>query len=83
MEKEIQDRFERIEGNLERVTQGLVEITDRVGTITTAHLELQGAQLNTQKAHDRLAAKVDQVTGGIADLKILVDELIRRDLGRQ
>ena len=40
MEKEVEERFERIEHNLERVTE-------RMDQISEAHLELEAAQKNT------------------------------------
>jgi hypothetical protein len=79
MEKEVQERFERIEQNLERVTE-------RLGRITEAHLELEAAQKNTTIALDRLAEETrtrgKEVDERIANLTILVDRLIERDLGR-
>jgi hypothetical protein len=76
MEKEVQERFERIEASLERAGQ-------RIEQITVAHQELEAAQLNAQKAHDRLTATVEGVTEQIANLTILVNQVIERDFGRQ
>ena len=77
MEAEVKERFERIEQNLEGVT-------DRMNRITEAHLELEAAQRNTTLALNRFidesnerGAKVDE---RIANLIILVDQLIKRDL---
>ena len=75
MEKEIQERFERIERNLERASERIVQIAD-------AHIELETAQVNSQKAYDRLSSKVEDITERLANLTILVDRLIERDLGR-
>ena len=75
MEKEVQERFERIERNLERASERIVQITD-------AHIELETAQVNSQKAHDRLSSTVEEIAGKLANLTILVDRLIERDLGR-
>ncbi len=93
MEQEVAERFERIERNLERASEGIYEITDRIDQITErigqitegfdrireAHFELEGAQLNSQKAHERFAEETREL---IANLTILVDRLIARDLGR-
>jgi hypothetical protein len=79
MEKEVQERFERIERNLERVTE-------RLDRIAEAHLELEAAQKNTTITLDRLAEETrkrgKEVDERIANLTILVDRLIERDLGR-
>jgi hypothetical protein len=75
METEVQERFERIERNLERASERIVEIT-------TAHLELETAQVNSQKRLDRVDATLQNVGDKIANLTILVDRLIERDLGR-
>ena len=75
MDKEVQERFERIEHNLERASERIAQITD-------AHVELETAQANAQKAHDRLSSKVEDITENLANLTILVDRLIERDLGR-
>ena len=74
MEKEVQERFERIERNLERASERIVQITD-------AHIELDTAQVNSQKAHDRLSSTVEKIAAKLANLTILVDRLIERDLG--
>ena len=75
MDKEVQERFERIERNLAHASERIAQITD-------AHSDLETAQVNAQKAHDRLSAKVEDVTERLANLTILVDRLIERDLGR-
>jgi hypothetical protein len=74
VEKEVQERFDRIERNLERASERIVQITD-------AHIELETAQANTQKAHDRLSSTVEDIADKLANLTILVDRLIERDLG--
>ena len=75
MEKEVQERFERIERNLERASE-------RIAQITETHVELETAQVNAQKAHDRLSASVEDIAEKLANLTILVDRLIERGLGR-
>ena len=75
MEKEVQERFERIERNLERASERIAQITD-------AHMGLETAQVNAQKAHDRLSSTVEDIAEKLANLTILVDRLIERDLGR-
>ena len=69
MEKDVLERFERIEQVLERVAE--------------SHLELEAAQKNTTVALNRFieesskrGAEVDE---RIANLTILVDQLIKRD----
>ena len=75
MDKEVQERFERIERNLERASERIAQITD-------AHVELETAQVNAQKAHDRLSSTVGDNAEKLANLTILVGRLIERDLGR-
>ena len=79
MEKEVRERFERIERNLELAGEQLVEIN-------RAHLELEAAQANSQKRMDRTEAQAEArrawIDEKIANLTILVDRLIERDLGR-
>ena len=82
MDLEVQERFERIERNFERMTDHMTYIDERLARITDMHLELETAQLNGQKAHERLTAKVEDIGEKIANLTILVDRLIERDLGR-
>jgi hypothetical protein len=76
MEKDVIERFERIEGVLERVGE-------RLGRITEGHVELEDAQKNTTIALNRFidesnkrGAEVDE---RITNLTILVDQLIKRD----
>jgi hypothetical protein len=77
MEPEVRERFERIERNLERVT-------DRMDRITEAHLELEVAQKSTSVALTRFIDESNErgrrVDERIANLTILVDQLIKRDL---
>jgi hypothetical protein len=79
MEKEVQERFERIERNLERVT-------DRLDRITEAQIDLGAAQKNTTLALNRFIdetrSRGKEVDERIANLTILVDRLIERDIGR-
>ena len=74
MDKEVQERFKRIERNLEHASERIVQITD-------AHVELETAQANSQKTIDRISSKVEDVTERLATLTILVDRLVERDLG--
>lgn len=100
MEREVQERFERIELNLEsvtkrldRVTEHLDGVTERLDRVTEAHLDLEAAQKNTTVRIDRVVEAIDrfveetrtrgkEVDERIANLTILVDRLIERDLGR-
>jgi hypothetical protein len=50
----------------------LERAAERIAQITEAHLELETAQSNTQKAHDRLSSKVEDIAEKLADLTILV-----------
>jgi archaellum component FlaC len=86
MEKEVEERFERIEQNLERVSQRMdrmaerMDATDeRLDRLSEGYIELEAAQKNTTTAINRF---VEEVGGKIANLTILVDRLIDRDLGR-
>ena len=67
-----EERLNRIESILERITE--------------AHLELETAQINAQKAHTRFVdetrSRFDEVGKRISNLATLVDRLIERDLGR-
>ena len=75
MDQEVQERFERIERNLERASERIAQITD-------THIELETAQVNAQKTQDRLSSSVENIAEKLANLTILVDRLIERDLGR-
>jgi hypothetical protein len=76
MEKEVRERFERIESVLERVT-------DRLDRITEAHVELEAAQKNTAVLLNRFIEESNkrgaEVDERITNLTILVDQLIKRD----
>lgn len=65
-----EERFEHIESVLVRIAE--------------AHLELENAQINHQKVYDRFVnetrSRFDEVGEKIANLTILVDKLIERDL---
>jgi hypothetical protein len=76
MEKDVQERFERIETLMERFAVGM-------NVLRIAHTELEAAQLNTSKTIDRLSKKVEDVAGQVGDLAILVDQLIKKDPGHQ
>jgi hypothetical protein len=79
MEKEVEERFQRIEQNLERVSQGIDHITE-------AHLDLEAAQKNLTASLNRFVDESRErgrdVDERIANLAILVDRLIGRDLGK-
>ena len=75
MDKEVEERFERIERNLERASERIAQIAD-------AQVELETTQVNAQKAHDRLSSTLEDIAEKLANLTILVDRLIERDLGR-
>ena len=68
----VEERFNRIESNLDRITE--------------VHLELETAQVNQQRAHTKLAKSlttfIDETRERISNLTILVDQLLKRDLGR-
>ena len=72
MDEEVQERFERIEGLLERVA--------------VAHLDVEAAQKNTTVALNRFVdetrSRLNEVGEKLSNLTILVDRLIERDLGR-
>ena len=65
-----EERFERIESVLERITQ--------------AHLELETAQVNQQQAQTRFVddtrERFADLSDKIGNLAILVDRLIAKDL---
>jgi hypothetical protein len=72
MEKDVQERFERIETILEQ--------------IAIAHLDLEASQKYTTGALNRLTeesrVRGREVDERIANLAILVDQLIKGELGR-
>ena len=72
-------RFTRIEATLERVA-------DRMEQISESHQEMEAGQINLQKALTRFVdetrSRFDDVGEKLANLTILVDRLIERDLGR-
>jgi archaellum component FlaC len=90
MEDDVRERFERIEGALEKVTYRLNGITDRLDGITDGldriaqgHLELEAAQKNTAvllnkfiEESNKRGAEVDE---RIANLTILVDQRIKKN----
>ena len=57
-------------------------VSERIDRSTESHMELEAFQLNSQKAHERLSGKVEEIAEHMANLTILVDRLIERDLGR-
>jgi hypothetical protein len=68
----VEERFNHIESILARISE--------------AHLELETAQINQQRAHTNLAESLtafsDETRERISNLTILVDQLIERDRGR-
>ena len=74
-----EERFTKIEGILEQLAEGQK-------SLQTAHIELEAAQLAGQKAYTRFVdetrARFDDVGERIANLTILVDRLVARDLER-
>ena len=69
------ERFDRIE-------QKHRELSELVARIGQGHIELEAAQLNQQRVHTRLEEIVANVGEKVADLAILMDTLIKRDLNR-
>ena len=78
MEDDVRKRFERIEENLERVGE-------RMDRISAAHIELEAAQKNVTVALERFITESDKrgkkIDERIENLAILVDQLIKKDLG--
>ena len=81
-----EERFERIEATLERVTERMDVVSERMDRISEAHQELEDGQITLQKALTRFVdetrVRFDDVGEKLANLTILVDRLIERDLGR-
>ena len=81
-----EERFERIESNLEQTSDRLHRITERMDRITEAHLELETAQKNTTVLLNRFIEETHErgkdIDDRIANLTILVDRLVAKDLGR-
>src|SRR5262245_12931291 len=59
-----EERFDRIESLLERFAEN--------------HIELEAAQLNQTKAHEKLVGVVIDLSEKVADLTILVNQLIEK-----
>jgi hypothetical protein len=70
MEKDVKERFERLEHIVERIAE--------------SHLELEAAQKNTTVLLNRFIEESNkrgaEVDERIANLAILVDQLLKRDL---
>jgi hypothetical protein len=81
MEKDVQERFERIERNLERFSE---ETREGMKSMRDSHLELEAAQKNTTVLLNRFIEESNkrgaEVDERIANLAILVDQLLKRDL---
>ena len=79
MDKETRERFERIDQTLERVS-------DRMDRISEAHQDLEASQKNTDAAVrrfiDESRERGREVDERIANLTILVDRLVAKDLGK-
>lgn len=73
-------RFERIETNLQVVTEKMAVFATGMTELRTAHMELETAQLNQTKTHEKLARIVGDLGEKVANLTILVNQLIERDL---
>ena len=65
-----EQRFERIEANLERLAEGMVQITGNQKAIQAAQIEREAAQLNQAKTHTRLE-------GVVADLSAIASRISR------
>lgn len=80
MDRDVEERFERIEANLERVSGFQDELR-------IAHMDLEAAQRSTQKSLDRFIQETRKqfhaVGERIDDLAILVNQLIERDLEKE
>ncbi len=86
-------RFTKIEGILAKLAErqaqlaeGQAQLLESQQGFRTAHMGLEAAQLNTQKSLDRFInetrTRFDDVGEKIANLTILVDRLVARDLER-
>ena len=79
MEKAVEERFERIDRTLDR-------ITERMDRQSEGHVEMEAAQKNMTLALtrfiDETRTRGKEVDDRIANLTILVDRLIERNLGR-
>ncbi len=89
-----EERFERIERNLYGVTEkmdrfatGMEDLHGRMGDLgawmgdlRSAHMELETAQLNQAKAHERVVGIVGNLGEKISNLTILMNQLVERDL---
>ena len=86
MEKDVQERFERIEAVMDRFAIGMEDLRkdqrEFRQAVQNAHLELEAAQLNHAKSHEKLVTVVTDLGERVSDLTILVDQLIKKDLGR-
>jgi hypothetical protein len=69
------ERFDHIE-------KKHAELSELVARIGQGHIELEAAQLNQQRVHTRLEEIVANLGERVANLAILMDTLIRRDLNR-
>ena len=81
-----EERFTKIEGILVELAKGQAQLLESQQGFRRAHMDLEAAQLNTQKSLDRLInetrTRFDDVGEKIANLTILVDRLVARDLER-
>jgi hypothetical protein len=81
-----EERFTKIEGILVELAKGQAQLLESQQGFRTAHMDLEAAQLNTQKSLDRFInetrTRFADVGEKIANLTILVDRLVARDLER-
>ena len=81
-----EERFTKIETILARFAEGMDELREGQKGFREAHIELEAAQLSGQKAFTRFVdetrARFNDVGEKLANLTILVDRLVARDLER-
>jgi hypothetical protein len=75
-----QDKFAQLIDHAQDQDKKMGELRELVARIGQGHVELEAAQLNQQKVHARLEEIVADVAERLANLTILVDTLIKRDM---
>lgn len=89
----IEAMLAKFAGGMNELRDGQKDLQSSQKGLQSAHIELEAAQLNQQKAHTRLEealtrfvdetrTRFNDVGEKLANLTILVDRLIERDLGR-
>ena len=77
MDKHVEERFERIERNLETMSE-------RQKELQAAHIELEAAQKNgfvlLNKTNAMLDSFISETKERIEDLTILVNELVKKNM---